>query len=169
MSLNLNTVIIAGHLTRDPQLKSLANDRTVAEFGLAINRRHKGADGEFKEESTFVEIEAWGRTAEVIGQYLTKGSPCYIEGRLKFESWQDKEGQKRSKLKVVAEKVQFIGANRKKDGGGEQGGGKPGEASDAPTVSSAKPSPGAGRQTRESGQAYVPASASEALLDQPPF
>ena len=112
MSLNLNIIIIAGHLTRDPQLKMLANDRAVADFGLAINRRFKGADGEVKEESTFVDIEAWGRTAELVGQYLAKGSACYVEGRLKLDSWQDKEGGKRSRLKVVAESVQFIGPKK---------------------------------------------------------
>jgi single-strand DNA-binding protein len=109
MSIALNTVLLAGHLTRDPQLKVLAQERSVAAFGLAINRRSKGQDGETKEEVTFVDCEAWGRTAELIGQYLTKGSPCFIEGRLKLDSWQDKEGAKHQRLKVVVEQVQFLG------------------------------------------------------------
>ncbi|HYE04054.1 MAG TPA: single-stranded DNA-binding protein, partial [Planctomycetota bacterium] len=78
MSLNLNQVSLAGRLTRDPQVKALANDKVVADFGVAINRRWKGADGEAKEEATFLDIEAWGRTAELVGQYLAKGSPVYI-------------------------------------------------------------------------------------------
>jgi single-strand DNA-binding protein len=119
MSLNINTVLLAGHLTRDPQLRSLPNERTVASFSLAINRRYKGADGELKEESTFVDCEAWGRTAELIGQYLAKGSACYIEGRLKLDSWEDKDGGKRSRLKVVADNVQFIGKAKPKAGDGD--------------------------------------------------
>jgi single-strand DNA-binding protein len=114
MSLNVNTVILAGHLTRDPELRPLAGDKVVVQFGLAINRRFKGADGELKEDSTFVDCEAWGRTAELIGQYLAKGSAAYIEGRLKLDSWQDKEGKNRSRLKVVVENVQFIGPPKAK-------------------------------------------------------
>ncbi len=114
MSLNLNTVVLAGHLTRDPEVRSLSGEKVVTNFSLAINRRYKGADGEIKEESTFVECEAWGRTAELIGQYLNKGSAAYCEGRLRLDSWQDKEGQKRNRLKVVVENVQFLGAPRGK-------------------------------------------------------
>ena len=121
MSLNLNTVLLAGHLTRDPEIKPLANEKVVASFGLAINRRFKGPDGAMKEECTFIDCEAWGRTAELIGQYLAKGSACFIEGRLKLESWQDKEGAKRNRLKVVAESVQFLG---KAKSGGDGGGGE---------------------------------------------
>jgi single-strand DNA-binding protein len=114
MSLNLNTVVLAGHLTRDPEMRPLAGDKVVANFGLAINRRFKSPDGEIKEESTFIDCEAWGRTAELIGQYLAKGSAAYVEGRLKLDNWQDKEGQKKSRLKVVVENVQFLGAPRSK-------------------------------------------------------
>lgn len=108
MALNLNRVMIAGNLTRDPQVRFLANEKAVAEFGLAINRRFKDANGEQKEEATFVDIECWGRTAELAGQYLLRGRGCLIEGRLKLDTWDDKEtGQKRSKLRVVADSVQF--------------------------------------------------------------
>ena len=117
MSLNLNNVVLAGHLTRDPELKQIGADRVVANTGLAINRRWKDAAGTQHEEATFVEIEAWGRTAELVGQYLKKGSPAYIEGRLKLDSWDDKEsGQKRTKMKVVAENVQFLGTRSTGDG-----------------------------------------------------
>jgi single-strand DNA-binding protein len=120
MSLNLNKVMLAGNLTRDPQVRFFANERAVADFGLAINRRYKTADGQPKEETTFVDVECWGRTAELVGQYLTKGRGAYIEGRLKLDQWDDKEsGQKRSKLKVVADTVQFLSSgNRDGKGGG---------------------------------------------------
>jgi single-strand DNA-binding protein len=116
MSLNINNVILAGHLTRDPEMRSLAGEKVVVNFGLAINRRFKGADGEIKEDSTFVDCEAWGRTAELVGQYLAKGSAAYVEGRLKLDNWQDKEGKNRSRLKVVVENVQFIGPPKAKSG-----------------------------------------------------
>lgn len=118
MSLNLNHVVLAGHLTRDPELKQIGADRVVASTGLAINRRWKDTAGTQHEEATFIEIECWGRTAELVGQYLKKGSPAYVEGRLKLDSWDDKEsGQKRSKLKVVAESVQFLNARPASEGG----------------------------------------------------
>lgn len=107
MSLNFNSVIIAGNLTRDPQVRFLSNEKVVVDFGIAINRKFKSG-GESREETTFVDVEAWGRTAELVGQYLTKGRGCLVQGRLKLDSWEDKEtGQKRSKLKVVADSVQF--------------------------------------------------------------
>lgn len=115
MSLNFNKVIIAGNLTRDPQVRFISNERAVADFGLAVNRRFKGSDGQLKEETTFVDVEAWGKTAELVGQYLVKGRGALVEGRLKLDSWEDKEsGQKRSRLKVVADSVQFT--DRKTEG-----------------------------------------------------
>ncbi len=125
MALNFNRVLLAGNLTRDPQVRFFANEKAVAEFGLAINRKFKDANGQLKEETTFVDVETWGRTAELVGQYLTKGRGCFVEGRLKLDSWDDKEsGQKRSKLKVVADNVQFTdpkgeGAPRQRSGGDE--------------------------------------------------
>ncbi len=115
MALSINRVQLAGNLTRDPQIRVIGENRSVASFGLAINRRYKTAEGEAKEEVTFVDIDAWGRTAELAGQYLTKGSPCYIEGRLRLETWQDKEGQNRQRLKVVADHIQFLNRNRDQD------------------------------------------------------
>lgn len=91
MSLNLNRVLIAGNLTRDPEVRFLPNDKCVATFGIAINRKYKDANGEQKDDTTFVDVEAWGRTAELVGQYLTKGRGCFIEGRLRLEQWDDKE------------------------------------------------------------------------------
>jgi single-strand DNA-binding protein len=108
---SFNKVILMGNLTRDPQLKHLPNNLVVAEFGLACNRRYRTAAGEDKEEVAFVDCAAFGRQAETIGQYCTKGKPLFIEGRLKYDSWEDKSGQgKRSKLTVTVENFQFIGA-----------------------------------------------------------
>jgi single-strand DNA-binding protein len=108
MALQLNRLQLAGNLTRDPEIRFLANDKAVASFGLAINRRWKDANGQAKEETVFVDVTAWGRTAELVGQYLTKGAGAFVEGRLSLDSWEDKTtGQKRSKLVVVADSVQF--------------------------------------------------------------
>ena len=132
MAVNYNKVIIAGNLTRDPQVRFLSNEKAVANFSLAVNRRWRGGDGQQQEETTFVEVEAWGRTAELVGQYLTKGRSALVEGRLKLDSWNDKEtGAKRSMLRVVAETVQFLGGRDGAEGGGgysnnqgAQGGGR---------------------------------------------
>ena len=117
---SFNKVILLGNLTRDPQLKYLPSQTAVAEFGIACNRKFKSAAGEDREEVTFVDITAFGKQAELINQYFTKGKPIFIEGRLKFDSWEDKQGGgKRSKLTVVLEGFQFIGG---RDGGGGGGG-----------------------------------------------
>ena len=105
-----NKVFLMGNLTRDPQVKHLPSQMVVAEFGLAVNRRYKTATGEDKEEVAFVDCTAFGRQAETISQYCTKGKPIFIEGRLKFDTWDDKQGGgKRSKLTVVVENFQFLG------------------------------------------------------------
>lgn len=121
MGLNINTVLLGGHLTRDPEVKRIG-DQAVANFGIAINHRTKGPNGEPKETVAFVDLEAWGRTAELVGQYLTKGSACVVEGRLKYDAWQDSEGKNRSKLKVVAEKVQFVGGGQRGASDGDEAG-----------------------------------------------
>lgn len=111
---NLNRVMLMGNLTRDPELRYLPNGNTaVAALGLAINRKWKDKAGAAQEEVTFIDCEAFGRTAEVLNQYLKKGRPVYIEGRLKLDQWTDKEGQKRSKLKVVVEIFEFIDSGKK--------------------------------------------------------
>lgn len=115
---SFNRVILVGNLTRDPELRYIPSGTAVTEVGLAINNRRKGANGEWIEETTFVDVTLWGRTAEVATEYLSKGSSVLIEGRLKLDTWQDKEGQKKSKLKVVGETLQMLGAKG-------QGGGKP--------------------------------------------
>ena len=137
---NLNRGMIMGNLTRDPELRYTPSNMAVAQIGVAVNRRWKNPQGEQQEETTFVDCEAWGRTAEVITQYLKKGRPIYVEGRLKLDQWQDKEGNNRSKLKVVIETFQFIDSR----GGGEGGhdGGDGGGGDFAPR---SQPSRGGGR------------------------
>ena len=104
---NFNRVFLMGNLTRDIELRHTNSNQAVATIGLAVNRRWRTPDGEDREEVTFVDCEAWGKTAETMSRYLAKGRPVFIEGRLKLDQW-EKEGQKFSKLKVVVENFQFI-------------------------------------------------------------
>lgn len=121
MAGNYNKVLLMGNLTRDIELRHTTGNQAVANIGLAVNRRYKAADGEMREETTFVDCEAWGKTAEVMSKYLQKGRPVFIEGRLKLDTWQDKnDGSNRSKLRVVVENFQFIDS---REGGGGGGGG----------------------------------------------
>ncbi|MGA3066309.1 MAG: single-stranded DNA-binding protein [Tepidisphaeraceae bacterium] len=128
---NVNKVILIGNLTRDPQLKYLPSQTAVAEFGLAMNRKFKLASGEDREEVCFVDCSAFGRTGEVINQYCRKGKQIYIEGRLKLDQWEDKQGGgKRSRLTVVVENFQFLGG---RDGAPASGGDSaPGEEDQRP-------------------------------------
>jgi len=126
MAGSFNKVLLLGNLTRDPELKHLPSEQAVANIGLAVNRRFKTREGESREETTFVDCEAWGRTGEVMARYLTKGSPVFVEGRLQLDQWQDQQGNNRSKLKVVVETFQFVDS---KGGGGSGGGGNYGSES----------------------------------------
>jgi single-strand DNA-binding protein len=135
---NFNKVILAGNLTRDPEVRYTPKGLAIAKLGLAINRTWKNEAGETKEEVTFVDVDAFGRTAEVISQYLKKGRPILIEGRLRYETWDDKQtGQKRSKLGVVLDNFQFLDSGR----GDGAGGGSRSSGPSAPP--SAAPSPDA--------------------------
>jgi single-strand DNA-binding protein len=119
---NVNKVILMGNLTRDPELRYTPKGTAVADVGLAINRVFGTDGGERREETTFVDVTLWGRQAELAQQYLGKGRGVYIEGRLQMDTWEDKaSGQKRSKLKVVAENLQFLPGS----GTGGQAGGRP--------------------------------------------
>lgn len=123
---NLNKVFLMGNLTRDPELRYTPKGTAVAELGLAINRVWNNDQGQKQEETTFVDVTLWGRTAELAQQYLTKGRPVYVEGRLTLDTWDDKQtGQKRSKLKVVGETMQFLNSGER-GGGGHGGGGSQG-------------------------------------------
>ena len=125
---NLNSVMLMGNVTRDVELRYTPNNTAVCQIGLAINHKWKDSNGEPKEEVTFVDCEAWGRTAEVANQYLRKGSPIFFQGRLKLDQWVDKEGKNRSKLKVVVESMQFIDSRRDENAKHAQGGGEPRKA-----------------------------------------
>lgn len=111
---NLNKVFLIGNLTRDPELRYTPSGTAVASFGIAVNRTWTGQSGEKKEEVCFVDINMFGRRAEVINEYFSKGNPIFIEGRLQFNQWETKEGQKRNTLRVVAENFQFIGSTAKR-------------------------------------------------------
>jgi single-strand DNA-binding protein len=117
---SFNKVILLGNLTRDPEVRYTPKGTAVADLGIAVNRTYTAENGEKREEVTFVDVTFWGRTAENAGQYLKKGRPVFVEGRLQLDSWDDKQsGQKRTKLKVVGELLQFLGGGRA--GGGEAG------------------------------------------------
>jgi single-strand DNA-binding protein len=132
---NFNKVILAGNLTRDPELRYTPSGKAVAKFGLAINRTWTSETGEKKEDTTFVDIDCFGRQAEVISQYMKKGRPLLVEGRLKLDQWDDKQtGQKRSRLGVVLESFSFLDSGR-----GDGGGGAPSEISRPRPVAAAAP------------------------------
>ena len=115
---NFNKVMLMGNVTRDIELRYTPKGTAVADIGLAVNRVRTGENGERIEETTFVDVTLWGRTAEVAHQYSGKGKPLFVEGRLHMDSWEDKAtGQKRNKLKVVAENIQLMGSAQ---GGGQQ-------------------------------------------------
>lgn len=103
-----NKVYLAGNLTRDPEMRTLPSGSSVAALGLAVNRSYRKPDGEEVEETTFIDIDAFGRSAENIGKYCKKGDPLMVEGRLRYRTWDDESGQKRNKLNVVLETFQFL-------------------------------------------------------------
>ncbi|MEN9991338.1 MAG: single-stranded DNA-binding protein [Verrucomicrobiota bacterium] len=146
---NLNKVLLLGNLTRDPELRYTPKGTAVADIAVAINRVWNNEQNQRQEETTFVDITLWGRQAEIAQQYLTKGRGVFIEGRLQMDSWEDKaSGQKRSKLKVVAENLQFMPDGKGNAGGGYSSGG--GGSSAAP-ARSAGPSAMSGASADDSG------------------
>ncbi|MEM9065243.1 MAG: single-stranded DNA-binding protein [Planctomycetota bacterium] len=124
MAGSYNKVLLMGNLTRDVELKHLpSGSQQVANIGLAVNRKFRTQNGENREEVTYIDCEAWGRTAEVMAQYLSKGRPVFIEGRLKLDQWQDQQGNNRSKMRVVVENFQFVDSGGQGGGAGGGGGG----------------------------------------------
>jgi single-strand DNA-binding protein len=162
---NFNKVILLGNLTRDPELRYTPKGTAVARLGLAVNRSYKSETGETKEEVTFIDIDAWGKQAEVIGQYLRKGRQLFVEGRLKLDQWDDKNtGQKMSKLRVVMENFQFVDAR------GEGGApGAPGAPGAAPAAPSAGSPPAAARSSRPATAPTEGAEPPPPELDDVPF
>ncbi|MFH1552299.1 MAG: single-stranded DNA-binding protein [Candidatus Omnitrophota bacterium] len=119
MAASLNKVFLMGNLTRDPELRYVPSGSAVANFTVAVNRVYKDSSGEKKEDVSFIRVVVWGKIAEVCGEYLTKGRPVLVEGRLKSRAWEGQDGQKRSALDVVATSVQFIGAKPDKASKGD--------------------------------------------------
>jgi single-strand DNA-binding protein len=148
----LNRVYLAGNLTRDPEVRYLPSGMAVADLGLAVDDNYKDKDGNLKERTLFVDISVWGRQAETCRDYLSKGSPVLVEGRLRLDEWKNQQGEKRTKLKVNADRVQFLGSPRRSAEMGdapEGRRGKPARSEEAPpteTVSDQLPpdDPGAG-------------------------
>jgi len=141
-----------GNLTREPELRVTPRGTSVCAFGMAVNRVFSNESGEKQEETTFVDCEAWGRQAEIISKYVSKGNPLFVEGRLRLDSWESKAGEKRSKLKVVVENMQLMGS-RSSDGGGSS------PDSHAPAARKASPAP----------STPPPAAASEDIEEDVPF
>jgi single-strand DNA-binding protein len=139
---SFNKVILLGNVTRDPELRYIANGTAVTDIGLAVNDRRKTASGEWVEETTFVDVTLWGRTAEVAGEYVTKGSPLLIEGRLKLDTW-EKDGKKNSKLRVVGERMQLLGSR----GDGPRGDG----SRPKPRAAGSRPAPQADEYDQSGG------------------
>ncbi len=134
MARSFNQVILMGNLTRDPELRQTPNGQNVCSFSLALNRSYKGADGNWQEATDFIDVVAWGPLGERVAQYLTKGRPCLVNGRLQSRSW-EQEGQKRSKVEVNAQDVTFLGGAGGDGGSGSNGGST---ASTAPKPASTK-------------------------------
>jgi single-strand DNA-binding protein len=154
---SFNKVILMGNLTRDPELRVTPKGTAVCQIGVAVNQTYKDKEGNSREETTFVDVDAFGRQAEVIAKYLSKGRPILIEGRLKLDSWESKEGDKRSKLKVVLENFQFVGgrAEGESSGGGSSGGGGGFEES-APAPRSSNRPPAASSRPADVDEEDVP-------------
>ncbi len=148
---NVNKVILIGNLTRDPELRYLPSQMAVCDVGLAVNRTFKNAKGEKQEEVTFVDVTFWAKAAELIKQYMTKGKPIYIEGRLKYDTWEGKDGTKKSKLTVVAEEFQFLGG--RSESGAPSGNSRPAAAGAGRVAEDFAPT-GASYGAAESGQAF---------------
>jgi single-strand DNA-binding protein len=144
----LNKVFLIGNLTRDPELRVTPKGTAICQFGIAVNRQFKDESGATRDETTFVDIEAWGKQGELVSKYLSKGSLAMVEGRLKLDQWEDKtSGQKRSKIKVVLDNVQFLSTRGSAGGGApEEGGEAASPERHAPPARppTAKPGPAAG-------------------------
>ena len=142
---SFNKVILVGNLTRDPELRYTPKGTAIAKIGLAVNRNWTSESGEKKEEVTFIDVDVFGRTAENVGQYMRKGRPILIEGRLRLDQWDDKQtGQKRSRLGVVAEVVQFLGSGQGGGAGGDGGAPAPARQRPAAAAPAAEPVEGDG-------------------------
>ena len=121
---NFNKVILMGNLTRDIELRHTQGGMAIAKFGMAINRKTSSQSGEQRESTCFVDLTAFGKSAELLNQYVKKGSPLFVDGRLEYSTWESQDGGKRSKLEVIVENFQFMGSGGREGGGGGGGGGE---------------------------------------------
>lgn len=161
---DLNEVRLIGRLTRDPVVRMTPGGQQVASFGIATNRKYRGQDGVFREDPTFVDITCWGKLAEIVAKYTRKGKMVFIGGRLKYESWEDKQsGQKRSRLTVTAENVQFL--DRRDDMPAEESYAPPAQGQGGnwqePAATQSPPPPSPSEE--------APPTWEEPRLDEPPF
>lgn len=152
-----NKVILMGNLTRDPEMKYLPSGTAVANFGIAMSERYTDRQsGEQRENVCFVDVEAWDRQAEVVNEYLSKGSPIFIEGSLKFDSWETPEGEKRNKLKVRLLRFQFIGGKQDGDEGGGYTQATPADTTPMPEQSGQSSTPSTGESDTSSTDDDIP-------------
>ena len=152
---SLNKVLLIGNLTRDPDVRMMSNGRPVCNFGLALNRSYKDAEGNRKDETTFVEVESFGPRAEAIGKFFAKGRAIFIEGRLKLDQWESKEGEKRSALKVVLDSFEFVDSKQE---------GTSAEPRNTEPASSPTPSPSP--KTAPTKESSPPSTANNTDLDE---
>lgn len=153
----LNKVFLIGNLTRDPEVRQTPSGRSLCKFGLAVNRGYTTAQGEEREETCFVDVEAWGSWAEACGKYLRKGGPVFVEGRLRYDQWEDRDsGERRSRLLVQAERGQFLG------GQPGRGGSAP---ADQPGPQRSWPHPASGPDTHGEAPPNAPAPSFEEISE----
>lgn len=166
---SLNKVMIIGNLTRDPEVRYTPKGSAVVDLGIAVNRFYTTDTGEKREETTFVDVTLWGRQAEVAGQYLAKGRSVFIEGRLQLDTWDDREtGQKRSKLRVIGEGMQFLGGrDGGEGGGGGNGGGSGGYGGNRAERPAGSPPPQ--QQRRPQGASGPPPAQNRPVMQEPDY
>jgi len=140
---SFNKVILLGRLTRDPELRVTANGNHICKFSIATSRKFKGSDGVLKEETTFVDVDTFGRQAEVVSKYFSKGKPIFVEGRLRLDQWESQNGEKRSKLTVVLENFQFIGSREDEGRDSSSQGANTGYEQSSPPARAPEPVPSA--------------------------
>jgi single-strand DNA-binding protein len=141
MAASLNRVLLMGNLTRDPEVRYTPKGTAVGDLAIAVNDSYKAQDGTIKETVTYIDIEVWGRQAETCKQYLSKGRPIFVEGQLKLDQWETPQGEKKSRLRVRADRVQFLGGGGQggSGGGGGASGGRSYSGGGAPSEQAAKP------------------------------
>jgi len=154
---SLNKVLLIGNLTRDPDVKMMTNGRPVCNFGLALNRSYKDSEGNKKDETTFVDVECFGPRAEAVGRFFTKGRAIFVEGRLKLDQWESKEGEKRSAIRVVLDNFEFVDSRQESQN----------NQSDVNSTSSALPA--SSQSNSPTSNKTVPSSSDPELDEDVPF